>query len=61
MLHRETLAARESSIRGWDNLVAVPINQIDAYYQAGLRPAEISDLIVKALGLTAITVGVMAR
>ena len=58
VLHRETLASRESAIRGWDNLVAVPINQLDAYYQAGLKPAEIMDLLVKALGFTAITVGV---
>ncbi len=56
--HRESLASRESTIRAWDNLVAVPVSQIDAYYQAGLKPAEIADLIVKALGFTAIAVGV---
>jgi hypothetical protein len=56
--HREALASRESAIRGWDNLVAVPVNQLEAYYQAGLKPAEIADLIVKALGFTAIAVGV---
>ena len=56
--HRETLASRESALRGWDNLVAVPISQLDAYYQAGLKPAEIADLLVKALGFAAITVGV---
>lgn len=56
--HRETLANREAALRGWDNLVAVPIGQLDAYYQAGLKPAEIADLLVKALGFTAIAVGV---
>jgi hypothetical protein len=56
--HRESLASRESAIRGWDNLVAVPVSQLEAYYQAGLKPAEIADLIVKALGFTAIAVGV---
>jgi hypothetical protein len=56
--HRETLAARQSAIQGWDNLIAVPINQLHAYYQAGLKPAEIADLIVKALGFTAIAIGV---
>ena len=55
--HRETLAAKESAIRGWDNLVAVPIDQIYAYYQAGLKPAEIGDLLVKALGFTAVAIG----
>jgi hypothetical protein len=56
--HQETLASRESALRAWDNLVSVPIRQIDAYYQAGLKPAEIADLIVKALGFTAIAIGV---
>jgi hypothetical protein len=56
--HREALANREAALRGWDNLVAVPIGQLDAYYQAGLKPAEIADLLVKALGFTAIAVGV---
>lgn len=56
--HRETLATREWALRAWDNLVAVPIEQLDAYYQAGLKPAEIADLLIKALGLTAIAVGV---
>lgn len=56
--HREALANREAALRGWDNLVAVPIGQLDAFYQAGLKPAEIADLLVKALGFTAIAVGV---
>lgn len=56
--HRETLAARQSAVQGWDNLVAVPIDQLSAFYQAGLKPAEIADLIVKALGFTAIAIGV---
>jgi hypothetical protein len=56
--HRETLVTREAALRGWDNLVSIPIDQLDAYYQAGLKPAEIADLLVKALGFTAIAVGV---
>jgi len=56
--HRETLVTREAALRGWDNLVAIPIDQLDAYYQAGLKPAEIADLLVKALGFTAIAIGV---
>ena len=57
LLHRETLAARQSAIQSWNNLVAVPIDQLDAYYHSGLKPAEIADLFVKALGLTAIAIG----
>lgn len=56
--HQETLASRESALRAWDNLVSVPVSQIEAYYQAGLKPAEIADLIVKTIGFTAIAVGV---
>jgi hypothetical protein len=56
--HREALTAREAALRGWDNLVAVPIDQLDAYYQAGLKPGEIADLLVKALGFGAIAYGV---
>jgi hypothetical protein len=56
--HREALTTREAALRGWDNLVAVPVDQLDAYYQAGLKPAEIADLLVKALGFAAIAFGV---
>jgi hypothetical protein len=56
--HRETLVSREAALRGWDNLVTVPIDQLDAYYRAGLKPAEIADLLVKALGFGAIAYGV---
>jgi hypothetical protein len=55
--HRRTLLARESAIRSWDNLVGIPINQIDAYYQAGLTPQEIADILVKAFAATAIAIG----
>ena len=56
--HRETLLAQKSALQAWDNLIGVPIEQLDAYYQAGVKPAEIADLIVKALGFTAIAIGV---
>lgn len=56
--HRENLANREMALKAWNNLVSVPINEIDAYYKAGLKPEAIADLLVKALGFIAITVGV---
>jgi hypothetical protein len=52
------LLAESSAIQAWNNLVSVPLDQLDGYYQGGLKPAEIADLLVKALGFTAITVGV---
>ena len=56
--HRETLAAKEAAIRSWNNLVETPITQLDAYYASGIKASEIADLFVKALGLTAIAIGV---
>jgi len=56
--HRENLAARDAALKTWHNLAAVPIEQLDGYFQSGLKPDEIADLLVKALGFTAITVGV---
>ena len=56
--HRENLATREMALKAWNNLAAVPIDQLDAYFQSGLKPEVIADLIVKALGFAAITVGV---
>jgi hypothetical protein len=58
LTHREARADRTVALKEWDNLVAVPVTQLDAYYAAGLKPAEIADLLVKALGFTAIAVGV---
>jgi len=56
--HRETLLAKQSALEAWDNAIGVPLEQLDAYYKAGVRPAELADLIVKALGFTAIAIGV---
>lgn len=56
--HRETLLARRSAIESWNSIVSIPLDQLDAYYSGGIKPAELADLIVKALGFTAIAVGV---
>jgi hypothetical protein len=56
---RENLATRKMALKAWNNLAAVPIEQIDAYYQSGLKTEVIADLIVKALGFAAITAGVV--
>lgn len=56
--HREALLAKTTALAAWDNLIGVPLDQLDAYYKGGIRPAELGDLIVKALGVVAITVGV---
>jgi hypothetical protein len=56
--HRETLLSKKTAIDQWDNIVSVPLDQLEAYYKAGVKPAELADLIVKALGFTAIAIGV---
>lgn len=56
--HRESLAASESAIRDWDNLISAPLAQLAAYYASGIEPTEIADVIFKALGL--IELGVIA-
>jgi tetratricopeptide (TPR) repeat protein len=55
--HRGAFAANRSAIEMWDNLIGVPIDRIAAYYQAGIKPAEIFDLLVKAYGMSAIAAG----
>jgi hypothetical protein len=57
LIHRRTLVTRETAIRSWNNLVAVPIDQLEAYYGSGIRPKEIADLLVKAVGFIAVAVG----
>jgi hypothetical protein len=56
--HLEVAASDEFAIRAWDALITTPVNQLAAYHQTGIKPAELADLIVKAIGLGAIGIGV---
>lgn len=56
--HRESLLSKKTAIDQWDNLVSVPLDQLEAYYKVGVKPAELADLIVKALGFSAVAIGV---
>ena len=58
LAHLEVAASDEYAIRAWDALIATPVNQLAAYHQTGIKPAELADLIIKAIGLGAIGVGV---
>jgi hypothetical protein len=58
LTHLDVAASDEFAIRAWDALIATPINQLAAYHQTGIKPAELADLIIKAIGLGAIGVGV---
>ncbi len=55
--HRSAFAANRAAIEMWDNLIGVPIERIAAYYQAGIKPSEIFDLLVKVYGMSAIAAG----
>lgn len=56
--HQRTVVRNEAAIEQWKNLVSVPANELAAYYAGGIKPAELADLIVKAVGFTAIAIGV---
>lgn len=56
--HLEVAASDEFAIRAWDGLIVTPVTQLAAYHQTGIRPAELADLIVKAIGLGGIAIGV---
>lgn len=56
--HRESLLAKQTALKAWDNLISTPLVQLDGFHQTGLKPQELADLIVKALGFTAIAIGV---
>jgi hypothetical protein len=56
--HRETLARKQFAVRDWDALVGGGVGQLDAYFAAGIKPAEIADLFVKAIGFIAIAIGI---
>lgn len=55
--YRRTVVQREAALEQWKNVVALPAGELEAYYNGGVKPAEISDLLVKALGFTAVAVG----
>jgi hypothetical protein len=56
--HMEVAASDEFAIRAWDGLITTPVNQLAVYHQTGIKPAELADLIIKAVGLGAIAIGV---
>jgi hypothetical protein len=59
--HREAVAANRLALEAWNNLVAVPVEQIAGYHAAGIKPDEIAQLIVQALGFTAVTTAIVVK
>ncbi|BFM14599.1 hypothetical protein R50073_07820 [Maricurvus nonylphenolicus] len=58
LAHRQSLVDNRHAIQAWDNIIDVPIDQLQAYHEDGIKPDDLSDLIIKAVGLTAIAVSV---
>jgi hypothetical protein len=54
LYYQEALDADEAALKAWNAIMSTPINQLVAYYGAGFKPAEVADLVVKALGFAAI-------
>lgn len=56
--HRRAAVRSEAALQQWKNLVSVPASELEGYYGGGIKPEALADLIVKALGFTAIAIGV---
>lgn len=50
------LLASQSAIDQWHNLLRYPIDQLQTFYDSGIRTEELSGLIIKALGIVGLTV-----
>ena len=50
--YRRALLSSESAIAQWNNLIDVPVEQVAAFYAAGVKPEEFGDFLVKALMVT---------
>lgn len=55
--HESALDTSEIAFQKWDSLLGLPMNQLVAFYETGLKPEDIMS-IIQALGLGAIAVGV---
>jgi hypothetical protein len=56
LIHRRTLLASNSATAQWYNLINVPASQIAAFYEAGIKPQQFSDFIVKITGLVGLAI-----
>jgi len=54
LTYQEANDASESAALMWNSLIANPINQLAEYHSSGIKPEQVADLIIKALGAGAI-------
>ncbi len=56
--HKRIAASNRAAIAAWNNLVAVPVDTLAAYYAAGIKPDTIASAAAQLLGLLGIGVGI---
>ena len=54
LTYAEANDASESAARIWNSVIANPINSLAEYHSSGIKPDQVADLAVKALGAGAI-------
>ena len=56
--YRKALLLSENAIAQWNNLIQIPVEQVAAFYNAGIKPEAVGDFIVKSLALAGVIVAV---
>jgi hypothetical protein len=56
--YRAALEESQAGLTEWNSLITTPVNQIAAYHSGGIKPEQISGLLIQALGLGGIALGV---
>jgi hypothetical protein len=56
--HKRIAASNRAAVAAWNNLVAVPVDTLAAYYAAGIKPDTIASAAAQLLGLLGIGVGI---
>jgi hypothetical protein len=57
--HKAALDVSAIALAQWENMIGVPIQQLETFYASGITPAELSKILFQAAGLSAIAVGVL--
>jgi hypothetical protein len=58
--YKRVAASDRAAIAAWNNLVAVPVDTLSAYHEAGIKPDTIATAAAQLLGLLGIAAGIGA-
>ena len=56
--HQRIAASNRAAVAAWNNLVAVPVDTLAAYYAAGVKPDTVASAAAQLIGLLGIGVGI---